>query len=356
MKLNKKLVTAAIGVATVVVVAGAASVAFAVAQNNGSDAALYMYDTNGVLQETAGHQWLWNDDALGSSSNTDLLAVTTCPAASTGVYLFLSSAGAERTPASWKASAVNGFSPGTKNVLTPNLAPEFLIGGVPGQGAIKAAGGTYSLGVACTTSNGNTVVGAFYRTITVAGTSGGGNGSYTVAAVDSVVGPPVVVPSTQTGTIDLNATTLDATNGVLSLIVPANAAATFGAPTLINNKSTTTGTLGQFTVRDGRVVTREGWTLSANVADFVNQSNNTITISKAQLGLVPQIVSSDSVGVSVGATQVAGAATYASTFAEGAASNSVGDTVLNAALTFVAPQNKPAGTYRSTMTLTVVSK
>ena len=57
-----------------------------------------------------------------------------------------------------------------------------------------------------------------------------------------------------------------------------------------------------------------------------------------------------------GTTQVAGSATYAATFAEGAPQNSVGNTVLNAALTFVAPQDKPAGTYHSTMTLTVVSK
>jgi len=352
MKLNKKMVIGAAGILAIALAAGTASVALAAVQGNGSDAALYIYDGDGVLKEGAGATFGWDDDALGSASNTDLLAVTVCPTASTGVSLFLASPGAERTTGSWKATAVNAFSPGTKNVLTPNLTPGALINGIPGQGAIKAAGGTYSLGLACTTSNGNSVIAAYYRTITVTA----GTGVYTFAAVDGVTTPPAEVPTSQTGSIDLYANTLDAANGVLSLVVPTGAEASFGAPTLINNKSTTTGTLGQFTVADGRVVTREGWTVSANVADFTNEGNNTITIDKKQLGLVPQIVSSDSAGVTVGATQVAGAATYASTFAEGAAGTSVGNTVLNAALTFVAPENKPAGSYHSTMTLTVVTK
>jgi len=355
MKLNKKIAIGAAGAVAIAIAAGSASMAFAAVQGNGSDAALYLYDGNGDLG-AANKAWGWSDEIYAASSDTNILAETACPATSTGVYTFLAAAGAERTPASWKAYAVNGFNGSTKNVLTANLSPISLISGIPGQAAIQASGGTFSLGIACTNSNGNAVVGAFYRTITIAGTSGGGNGTFTVAAVDGNVTPPVVVPGSQTGTIDLNASTLDASNGVLSLVVPAGAEATFGAPTLVNNKSTTTGTLGQFTVSDGRVVTREGWTLTANVDDFVNEGNTSISINKAQLGLVPQIVTSDSVGVTVGATQVAGTATYAAVFAEGAPSNSVGNTVLNAALTFVAPQDKPAGTYHSTMTLTVVTK
>jgi len=355
MKLSKKIAIGAAGVVAIALAAGSASMAFAAVQGNGSDAALYLYDGNGDLAAN-NKVWTWTEDVLGASSDTDVLAQTACPTQSTGVYTFLAAAGAERTPSSWKAFAVNGFNGSTKNVLTPNMAPVSLISGVPGQASIKASGGTFSLGIACTTTNGQVVVGAFYRTITVAGTSGGGAGTFTVAAVDGVVTPPVEVPTSQTGTIDLYADTLDASNGVLSLVVPAGAEATFGAPTLVNNKSTTTGTLGQFTVSDGRVVTREGWTLSANVADFVNEGNTSISINKAQLGLVPQIVSSDSVGVTVGATQVAGTASYAAVFAEGAPNNSVGNTVLNAGLTFVAPQDKPAGTYHSTMTLTVVTK
>lgn len=350
MKLNKKLVLAAAGALTIAVVAGTASVAFAAVQNNGSDGPIYLFDGDAVLQEAAGHSWNWNaGEALASSSDTDLGGLIDCPVASTGVSLFISAAGSERTVSAWKASATNGFKPGTKSVLSPNLNPEALINGVPGQAAIKAAGGNYSLGLACTTNNGVTVVGAFYRSISVVA----GTGVWTPTAVDA---PVVVVPSTQTGSIALSASTLDATNGVLSLVVPAGASATFGAPSLVNNKSTTTGTLGHFTVADGRVVSREGWTLSADVADFVNSTNNTITISKAQLGVVPQIVSSDAAGVTVGASQIAGSATYSSTFAEGATSINAGNTVLDAALTFVAPQNKPAGTYTSTMTLTVVSK
>ena len=349
MKLNKKLVLAAAGALTIAVVAGTASVAFAAAQSNGSDGPIYLYDGDAVLQEGAAHSWTWNTEVYASASDTAFEQLIDCPVASTGVSLFISAPGSERTVSAWKATAVNGFKPGTKSLLTPNLNPEALINGVPGQAAIKAAGGNYSLGIACTTNNGVTVVGAFYRSISVVA----GTGVWTPAAIDA---PVVVVPSTQTGTIALSANTLDATNGVLSLVVPAGASATFGAPTLVNNKSTTTGTLGHFTVADGRVVTREGWTLSADVADFVNSTNSAITISKTQLGVAPQIVSSDAAGVTVGASQIAGAATYSSIFAEGAPTINAGNTVLDAALTFVAPQNKPAGTYNSTMTLTVVSK
>ena len=356
MKINKKIMFGAIGATTIAIVAGATSVAFAVAQNNGSDAAIYLYDGNGDLQEGAGHVFQWTGEVYASASGTDFEASTVCPTAANGVSTFISAAGAERTPTQWQASAPGAFAPGTKNVNSVTLSPISLINGTPGQAALKASGGSFSLGFACTTNNGTTVVGAYYRSITVTGTSAGGTGSWTAAAVDGVEEPPVEVPTSQTGDIELRPTTLAASNGVLSLTVPADAEATFGAPTLVNNKSTSTGTLGQFTVTDGRVVTRQGWTLTANVSDFVNEANGTITIGKAQLGLAPQIVSSDSVGVTPGTTQVAGSATYAATFAEGAPQNSVGNTVLNAALTFVAPQDKPAGTYHSTMTLTVVSK
>lgn len=357
MKISKKVMAGAVGVLTIIGGVGVASAAFAATpQTNGSDGALYLWDGTPSLQEGTSpvKSWGWNEEVYGVGSDTDVNGVTTCPAQSTGVFLFMSAPGAERTVPSWKAYSVNGFVPGTKDVQLANLSPYTLTAGNPGQAAIKASGGSFSYGIACTTSNGNTVVGAFYRSITVVGTAGGGAGTWSAAAVDAPVGPPV--DPSQTGDITLDPSTLDATNGVLSLEVPVGAAATFNAPTLVNNKSTTTGTLGQFTVKDGRVVTRQGWTLSADLVDFVNTSNGTISIGKAQLGLVPQIVSSDEVGVTVGSTQIAGAATYASTFAEGAPANSAGNTVLNAALTFVAPQDKPAGTYHSTMTLTVVSK
>jgi hypothetical protein len=152
--------------------------------------------------------------------------------------------------------------------------------------------------------------------------------------------------------------TIGATNGVLALTVPAGAAATFSAPSLVNNKSTTTGTLGNVTVNDGRVVTRQGWNLTAAVAEFKNSTDATNTISNSQLGVAPKLVAAGttSTGATAAPAQVAGSAAASYAFASGAAANTVGDSVLNADLTFVAPQEKAAGIYKSTMTLTVVSK
>jgi hypothetical protein len=145
-------------------------------------------------------------------------------------------------------------------------------------------------------------------------------------------------------------------NGILSLSVPADASAVFLPPTLVNNQSTTLGTLGAITVSDGRVLTREGWDVRASVVDFVSDTDSTQTIDSRQLGVVPSVVSTDAVGITAGTSQVAGSAVYPALFASAAAANPVGTTVLNAALTFVAPQEKAAATYRSTMTLTIVSK
>jgi hypothetical protein len=124
---------------------------------------------------------------------------------------------------------------------------------------------------------------------------------------------------------------------------------------LVNNKSTTTGTLPNVTVTDERIVSRQGWSISANVADFVNSSNNAITIGKTNLGIAPSIVTNAG-GVTAGAATTAGSATYPATFAEASVSNGVGTSVIGGNLTFVAPQDKAAGTYTSTLTLTLVSK
>jgi hypothetical protein len=67
-------------------------------------------------------------------------------------------------------------------------------------------------------------------------------------------------------------------------------------------------------------------------------------------------VSATASGTTAGLTQTAGSAGYPAIIASGAAGNVVGNTVVNAGLTLVAPRDKPAGTYTSTMTLTLLSK
>lgn len=357
---KKTIRIAAVSVAAAVLFAGAAGMASAATQTNGSDGPLHIYNgSDALVSPSTSMAWNEPNGFYASASPSDLWSSPiVCSSDSTGYAVFVSDQGSERTKANWKAyTATTGFASG-KNVLAENITPGGLLAGTPGQAAVKSAGGNYSLGIACTKNSGVTVTGAFYRYITVTA----GTGAFTATATTDVSTPTptptATADPTLTGTIALSATTTAAVNGTLSLSVPASAAATFGSPTLVANKSTTTGTLPNITVTDDRVVTRQGWTLSANVADFVNSTDVTNTIGKAYLGIAPAVVagSTTAAGVTAGTPTVAGSATYPATFAEAAAANAVGTTVLNGALTFVAPQNKAAGTYTSTLTLTLVSK
>lgn len=354
MKISKNTRIAVIGILSVGLVAGVASVASAATQTNGSDGAVYIYDSGTYAPRAPGYSFAWNEDVSGSPSATDPEATYVCPSDTTVIRSFISTPGTERNPNGWLAYAEMSVSNNT-TMLFPMLI-QSVSANADGLAGVKAAGGNYSFGFACLKDNGVNMAssGINFSSITVTA----GTGAWTAAApADATASAtPTPVNTDTTGSVALSADTVSAVEGVLSLSVPVNAAATFGAPTLVNNKSTTTGTLGDITVADGRVNSRSGWDLNASVADFVNSVDAGSTISKGQLGIVPKIISTEATGVTAGVTQVAGAATYSSVFASGAAANTVGNTVLNADLTFVAPQSKAAGTYVSTLTLTVVSK
>jgi hypothetical protein len=427
MILKNKVRFVAVGVVSLTAIALVAGSASAVSQTNGSAAWVSVYDTNAALT-TNSTNFAWAADAYASASSTDVVAAFTCPATSTGAFTFISAPGDEAKPGSWKASAPLGGL----TITTASLTPSLQVNGA--AGAVKTAGGDYSLGIACTKNDGVTAVaaGGFYRSISVtAGTgvwhttdteafnnfrfttspvsqtvatganatftsvtagepagssikwqslvSGGSwtdiagatladltitnaqevnsgvsyravasNGSATITSAEAVL-----TVSSQTGTVGLNATVVNAKDGTLSLAVSNSAPVAFGAATLVGNFSTSTGTLPTIVVDDKRVNGRQGWDLSADVSDFAYLSN---TISKTQLGLVPTVVPGTASGTSAGATLVAGSAAYPAVIASGLADSTVGTTSLNGALTFVAPQAKPAGTYTSTMTLTVTSK
>jgi len=131
---------------------------------------------------------------------------------------------------------------------------------------------------------------------------------------------------------------------------PASSTSTLGNATIVNGKSQSTGTLGDFQIQDGRTASKPGWELTTtSVGNFTFGST---TIDKQQLGLAPRNVSG--VAATLAAAQVAGSATYPSLFASLPA-GTAGSSTLNADLTFVAPEGSPAGTYTSTLTLTLVS-
>jgi len=436
---KKKMRAAAIGAVTIASVLVAAGAASAVTQGNGSAGAVYVYDTNGAAT-TNSTSFGWSDDAIASSSAANQNGVFTCNANSTGSFAFItlaSKSNAATTPSTWDASKSLGSRVASKDLLNVNLAPSSFNLGAPA--GVKNAGGSYYLGVACTSANGLTVEAAYYRTVSVTATSGaysttdtvltnqfrvttapqsqtvaaGSDVTFTAAygGTDPAAGTNIKwqkaestatstwadVPSATTGTlvvtgvtidadsgdlyraavsndngsnfiysdaatltvsattgsVGLNATVVNAVDGTLSLAVPANASVTFGAASLISNFSTSTGSLPNITVNDARVHSRPGWDLTAAVSAF---SFSTNTISNTQLGLVPFKVSATAAGTSAGATQTAGSAVYPAIIASGLPANTVGNTVINGGLTFVAPQEKPAGTYTSTMTLTLTSK
>ncbi len=147
-------------------------------QSNGSFGAVHLYNGSYVLSNT----FAWDGEVVGSASSTASDAVLSCPATATGAATFLSTAANTTVPGSWNAFAPIAFSSGTKNILQPNLSPDAQTSG--NALGVKTSGGTFNLGVACTSNSGVTVLAAFYRTITVTASTG----AYTAAATatDSV--------------------------------------------------------------------------------------------------------------------------------------------------------------------------
>jgi hypothetical protein len=148
-------------------------------------------------------------------------------------------------------------------------------------------------------------------------------------------------------------------DGSLSLIVPSGATATFGPASLVNNVSTSVGALGHVSVNDQRVMDKPGWTLHADVSNFVFSTDAAVVIPRSQLAMSPQLVpgSTEATGLSLGAATSAGLAVYPMIFAQAAPlASSVGISTFDAQLSFVAPPQFPVGLYTSTVTLTLVSK
>lgn len=112
----------------------------------------------------------WTDNVIGSASPIDLNAAFVCPDASTSAWVFVSSAGSENTKTAWQAYAKQSFVSGTKNLLTPNLKLSGLANGT--VATVKALGGLWSLGIACTENQDTTVDYVAFRTVSVTQSTG----------------------------------------------------------------------------------------------------------------------------------------------------------------------------------------
>lgn len=291
----------------------------------------------------------FEDQVVGIMDASDWEVTYPIPADATEGWVFVSAQGEEADPTGWNAKSALALTPG--GILLPNVSLTNQItagGGTPnGINAVKAAGGEYSLGIAFTKSNGVNLVpdSLYYGHITVTA----GSGAWTFTELEGGQNPVGADgEATQSLTAQVTEPLVD---GLLSLVAPASGTSVIANPTMVNNRSTSTGSLGSFQIQDARALSAPGWTLTTtSVAAFVSGTN---TVAAANLGLSPKNVSG--VAATLGAAQSAGSAVYPSLFAQQTAGTS-GTTVLDADLTFVAPEGTPAGTYTSTLTMTLVSK
>lgn len=347
---TKKLVIAATALtAAVGLVAGGATAALAATQANGSDGPVYLHNTDTDVYVADGATNSWDDDITLTPSKTDAYAPFPCSSDATAYRTFWTDPGTERQPNAYKASSMIPLN-AAKTAIGPDTRPALQLNGAIAQ--VKSNGGNYSVGLACTKDNGVNLAtsGVWYFTAHVTA----GTGAYTFdASADAPTDPDT---GNKSGSIALEATTVgQRVDGNLSLVVPANAKATLGTASLVNGQSTSTGALPAFTVDDQRVVSKKGWDLTASTANFVNAADASKTIDAKYLGVKPKVVTNPG-GVVAGTEHVAGDATAFSGFASAPAGTGTGATSLSADLTLVAPSGTPAGTYASTMTLTLVSK
>jgi hypothetical protein len=361
---NKKTRIALIGAAVLAIVAGAsiASAAVAASQPNGSDAPVYLGDSLSNALVPAGTTFDYTGDYFGFNDPSNVAAPYVCPVDASASVVFVAPKGQEHTMSSWLGIGGSLFTPSSsKNVSQFDTSLYSKAGN--NYASVRSNGGDYSVGLACTINNGVKLAsaGIWYTTIHVTA----GTGAYTVDQ-PTVPGPtPTPTPTTPpngSANLTLKATTAAAQDGVLSLTAPTNSTVLIGSPVVdpTTHLSTSTGKLGNLTVSDGRVLTHKGWNLTTSVTDFALETDATKTIPKTQLGFSPVLVSipSGATGIVTAPSQVAGSASYVAPFASADGSPVVGNgnTVLDANLTFVAPASAPAGTYDSTLTLTLTSK
>lgn len=346
--LKKTQIALATGVVLALVAGAAVSSATAavpVGGATGTDGPYYVLDALDGTPVPAGTVLSYDYNVVGGPSATDPMARFIGPADATGVMTFISPRGSERNISSWISFSEGALDAGSTNNWLPVATPREQILGNP-DGPLST-GGDFSVGVAFVKNSGLDLAstGMYFTYISVTA----GTGAYTFESPSDGGS----APAGGTAEIPLSATVAAAAeDGALSLVVPSGSAATIDTTTMVDGKSTATGTLPDFTVKDARSVTHKGWTLTSKVTDFVSGST---TIPAAQLTVTPAVKSTTATGVT--AASAAAASNTDVPFASATDAAQVGDTVLTAALKFVAPSaSTPAGTYTSKMTLTLVSK
>ncbi|PRY69131.1 periplasmic binding family protein [Glaciihabitans tibetensis] len=163
----------------------------------------------------------------------------------------------------------------------------------------------------------------------------------------------VTCDSPSPNSIDLSVSTIPAGDSLLSIEFSTDEPAKLGTAELVNGVSVVTGTLPEITVHDGRVASKQGWDVSANLTPFINKADASQTIGTRHVGLRPFVIRSTAIRAAPAVAQLAGTAVYPAQFASG---SGAGVTVLGGEVTLVSPVDSPAGTYAAKLTLTITSQ
>jgi glycosidase len=278
--LRKRTQIISIALAAIVAVAGtnfAINAALAATSSNDSNESLHFFVGGSYNDGSSALNWTSN--VIASNSTTNIEAPFSCPSDSTGVYAFLSSRGDERKGVgAWKAYIVTTFIQGTTNAFEINLKPSGLISGSPGSQVIKGTGGDYSLGIACTTSNGQQVNYASYRLITVTA----GTGSWTAQPA------PVInsgLTSTQLSVSASSYAVTDATAVTLTAnLTPAFANATISfsdGSTVLGTAKTNASGVATFQVNSFSAGSHTITTSFAGDSTYKSSSSSAISITSS---------------------------------------------------------------------------
>jgi hypothetical protein len=170
------------------------------AASNDSDASLNFWVDAGTgaaaTYADATSQFGWTDNVIGSASTTKVDASFSCPADSTGTYIFVAKRGTERQGKNnYLAYATGSFSPGSTTLLDPLMKLSATTNGIWKGATLKFIDQTanpLSFGVSCTKDNGLTTLWAAYRYITIVSQA---TGAWTADAAPSVSPGPTTTPT-----------------------------------------------------------------------------------------------------------------------------------------------------------------
>lgn len=221
--------------------------------------------------------------------------------------------------------------------------------GAASLGSTAVSGGTAALSVSGLAVGTNSITAKFEPTDSTA-FAGSTSAAVTVTVTSGSTTPP---PGGGQETINVNIQ--QAAGGDLTLTVD-NTPVALSTPNNIGTALESTGSLSPVTVTDSRVPVEPGWDVTGSVSDFTSGAN---TISGNDLGWSPKIATQDTArDVTAGSGVTAGSPGLKSPapLAAAAANHGAGTTVLGADLDLRVPVDTAAGSYSSTLTVTLLSK